>query len=120
MDLYYIKLKSGQDIISGFKEYEEHEAIQLIDPLEVSLSPSDGLFCKDFLYLSSSDTVFIDLEDVLFISPAGERSISTYNQWSEQRPKSTKDTMTKEIEESEEELEELFTAMLESNSSIKH
>lgn len=120
-ELYYIKLKTGQDLIASFTEVKDHECVQLHEPLEVQISPENGFFCKDFLYLAEGEHVFIDMNDILFIAPAGHNSVSTYEKWRSQKPsKVERQIIDRELSESDEELEELFSAILESNHNTKH
>ena len=117
MNLLHIKLKNGQDILA--KEVKtKSEAIIIKDPLQIDIDPVRGLFGKSWDLLSRPDTLKLGLEHIIFCYPATELAYEYYDEFSFKVHKT--EGSNEYNDEDVNELEELFSALMQSKNSIIH
>lgn len=117
MELKHIKLRTGEDLVAParfIKDKVGYQALEVTTPVSIHMDPNLGFYAKSWLLLSKDNTVILNLEDVMFCKPASDTAEEYYNEFVYKYSSET------QIDEDTSELEELFTTMLESKTSIKH
>ena len=113
-----IKLRTGEDIV-GIVEQEFSDHIVVNNPIEMVMDPVNGFYAKSWLLLAETNTITIFKNDMLFCGNANDKAIHYYEEFSSKiSSQLLKDT--NQDDDYTAELEELFTSLLESKSSIKH
>jgi len=116
MQLIHIKMKNGEDLLGYLVSSTDHH-IEVTTPIAVDIEPSLGFFAKSWLMLSESNSVKLSKEDYMFWSNANKKATEYYEEFMHRltdRPDTQHDA------DYTSELEDVFTALLESKSSIKH
>lgn len=108
----YVKLKNTEDIVAHVVD-ESNEWIIIEDPVCFAIDPHNGLFAKEWIMHSTINTIKIYKSDIFMVSQANREAIKFYNQFKNRHA-------SKKITVSDEELEGMFIAMMESKTSIKH
>ncbi len=119
MQLIHVKMKNGEDLL-GYLGGQTSESIELITPISIVIDPHVGLFAKSWLLFSELNSVNIFNSDYMFFSAASRKAIDYYDEFMH---KINDSQMQKQVEEDTDfntELEEVFTAMMESRSTTKH
>lgn len=116
MNLLYIKLKSGHDLLAQENLDHSDHSISVTSPIEVCVDPTHGFFIKSWTLLSATNHIQIPRIEVLFCYPASEKAYTYYEEFTA-RMTDRSDNFT---DEDVSEYEELFSTMLEAKSSIKH
>lgn len=115
MNLIHIKLKNGEDILAQEDPLKSEFGIRVTAPISVHLDPIHGFFAKSWLALSSTNTVIIDNNDIMFLNPASDKGFEYYEEFIK-RIASDDDVDLDEVNE----LEQMFEAILQSKSSKLH
>jgi hypothetical protein len=116
--LYHIKLRNGEDLLS-FKE-SSSDAYELVAPITVIVDPHVGLFAKSWLLLSECNSVTLKSDDVLFANKASARAREYYDEFMHKMHERTTVQHHEDDTEFNKELEDIFTAMMESKSVRKN
>jgi hypothetical protein len=116
-----IKLMSGDDII-GVVETEDDETVTINNPIQVFVDPVNGLFAKSYLMFSIENTAVFYRGDIIHISKANDSACEYYDQFVRRIAANKENSMFEEelLQSEEEDIEEMFTSMLEAKSSVKH
>lgn len=114
--LINIKLKNSEDIV-GYISEETPEWVDVLDPVSFDLDPHNGVYVKSWTLFSVLDIVRIDKKDISFMSQANDEAEMYYNQYMD-KLNSRNNPPTNESYDND--LETIFSAMLESRKSIKH
>jgi|TARA_B110000908_G_scaffold4109_1_gene5313 hypothetical protein len=120
--LIHIKLSNGEDLIANSIS-EDDDQISIENPVQVRIHPVHGFFAKSWMLLSEENSVSINKKDVLFLGKANEKATEYYDTFVSRLAElqsgdnyNLKDT----IDDDESTLEEVFSALIESKSSVKH
>lgn len=117
--LVALKLKSGEDLI-GVLNFEDDNLISIGNPMEVNIDPVHGFYVRSFLLLTKSNAVQLIKDDIIFIDDANDKAISYYEEFNDQLSKGKRTAELQDTEDFESELEEVFTAMIESKNTKLH
>lgn len=117
MELKHIKLRTGEDLVGPaefIKDNLGYRALRIITPVSIHMDPNLGFYAKSWLLLSKENNIILNLDDVMFCKPASETAEEYYNEFVHKYSEEN-------VNESDtSDIEELFQAMFESKSSIKH
>lgn len=119
MQLLHVKFNNGEDIVTYGQISEDRRSVKIKDPLQIIIDPHNGFFVRNWLMLSENDSVVIPSNKILTIGVASETAVKYYNEYLK-RMQSRKEEDVFEDNSDIESLEELFTSLLESKTSIKH
>ena len=111
--LKHLKLRNREDILCFIGD-SSNTHIDLINPISITMSPSDGMFAKSWLIYSATDVVSIPTNTVMFMNNANDKAIEYYDAF---HTKSSKDYTD---ETSVDEYQEMFEAMMDSKTQTKH
>ena len=111
-----VKLLSGDDIV-GVLEYDNEDVVQISNPIQIDIDPVEGMFARSYLLLSEENTVVFYRSDIVHLARANKKACEYYDEFVTQLGKLSPSF---ELEEDNEDLEDLFTTLLVSRSSIKH
>ena len=115
MDIMNIKLKNGEDLIAQLMEdHTNLQSIKLKAPVKLVSELNTGIYAKNWMFYSDSDEVEIQKVDIFFITNANEESIEWYVSYM------AKNDMSFDLDSDIDSLENIFSAMIESKTSIKH
>lgn len=115
MNLIHIKLKNGEDILAQENPEKSDIGVIVTAPISVHLDPVHGFFAKSWMALSSTNTVLINSNDIMYCYPASERGLEYYDEFI--RRFATEDNIDPEDTN---ELEQLFEAMMQAKASKLH
>ena len=115
MKLVHVKLKHGEDLIGHLiSTYTANT--EIYTPIALAIDPTTGIFAKSWLLFSEANSVRIQSSDYLFYSDASQKAIQYYDEFmhqvADERPTPTSDEVDKDLD--------MFVALMESKSSIKH
>ena len=117
MDLIHIKLKNGQDIL-GLDLGSCVGCVNIQNPVQVKIHPTQGFYAQSFLLFSEEDTIIIDDGDILIRSKANQRGIDCYNSFFEEvQERKYLDDIDNEDEQ---EMEDRLMALIDSKNAVKH
>ena len=116
VDIVNVKLKNGSDLV-GVLSKQEDKFVIMENPVEIHADPQYGFYAKSWLLLSEESLVTLDRSDIFYVQTANDKAISYYEEFLD---KVSSDRKSMSDDEFTHELEEVFTAMLESRSTIKH
>lgn len=119
MQLIHVKMKNGEDLI-GYLGENNKGVIELITPISIGIDPAYGIFAKSWLLFSELNSVTIQLADYMFFSAASRKATECYEEFMHKFNEKEQQKQLEEDSEFTSELEDVFTAMMESRSSIKH
>ncbi len=110
-----IKLKNGEDLIAQLVEDHTNAiSVKLKAPVKLISELNTGLYAKNWMFHSNEDEVEIQKTDIFFITHANEDSVEWYIEYVK------KNDISLEIDSDIDSLENIFSAMIESKTSIKH
>lgn len=115
MNLIHIKMKNGEDILAQEEPEKCDEGVIVTAPISVHLDPVNGFFAKSWMALSSTNTVIINTNDIMFCYPASETGFEYYEEYIK-RLATEDDVDVEQVDE----LEQLFEAMMQSKTSKLH
>lgn len=115
MDLVHVKLKTGEDLV-GYLENRLDSSIRVNSPVQMTVDPNFGFFAKSWLLLSQENSVHLKLEDLYFCHKASDKAERYYDEFMHRIHQDDRPTDL----EFDSELEDIFTAMVEAKSSLKH
>jgi hypothetical protein len=116
VDIVNVKLKNGADLVGILTKHED-KFVVMENPVEIHADPNHGFFAKSWLLFSEESLVTLDRSDIFYVQVANEKAIGYYEDFLD-KVSSDKKIVTDDDFTSE--LEEVFTAMLESRATIKH
>ena len=96
MELYHIKLHTGQDLI-GTVEFGEYDEVRISNVLEFVSDAKYGVYTKKWLHLSEGNETFINYADTLFINKASQDAVEMYIEVLERRMNDTLEEMYGDI-----------------------
>ena len=111
-----VKLKNGDDIVAILHS-DEDEFVILENPVQIEADPEHGFFARSWLLLSDEDFVTLDKQDLFYIHNASDKSIGYYEDFVE-KVTSKKGVVTDEDFTTD--LEDVFNAIMDSRSAVKH
>jgi len=115
MQLMHVKLSNHEDVLTYIEISEKDDKVFVFtSPVSVHIDPDRGIYARNWLVFSENNYVNIDANAILFISKANDYAVKYHNEFIKK--------MTKKNDNSydEDDLEEMFTSMLESKESTKH
>lgn len=118
MKLIHMKLKTGDDIV-GYAGESTPTSVEIITPVQISIDPVIGIFAKNWLIFSDINRISIDRELIMFVAGASEKASDYYDELIHRFHEQSK-PIAEDDTEFTNELEDIFTAMMESKESIKH
>lgn len=120
-----LKLLSGQDIIGivedGMPDLDG--PVHVTNPIQVVVDPHQGLYAKSYLLFSEETSCVFAKKDIVHISRASQKASTYYDDFLERIATGfqTEDAdYTMSEDDRNDQLEELFTTLLEAKSSTKH
>jgi len=117
MELIYIKLKNGQDII-GIQGAESVGCCNVENPVQLKIHPTEGFYAQSWLLFSESTSVQIDNDDIFVKSKANTRAEECYNSFYEDMQE--RGFLDELAESDAEEAEDHLMAYIDSKEATKH
>jgi hypothetical protein len=117
-ELFHIKMTNGDDILAFTRDAGSHT--EFYAPIIVQVDPHLGLFAKSWLLLSEVNYVSIGKEHIIFASKASKRAVEYYEEFMHRIHERVEIKKMEEDSEFTSELEDIFTALVESKSAIKN
>jgi|TARA_R110000765_G_scaffold206934_2_gene312013 hypothetical protein len=120
--LIHIKMSNGEDLIANSVSEDETDLI-IENPVQVRIHPIHGFFAKSWMLLSDENTVSLNKNDILFSGKANEKATEYYDTFvSRLEELQSEDNYSLEdnLDDDNATLEDVFTALIESKSSVKH
>lgn len=120
--LIHIKMSNGEDLIANSVSEDETDLI-IENPVQVRIHPIHGFFAKSWMLLSDENTVSLNKNDILFSGKANEKATEYYDTFVSRLEKLQSEdnySLRDSIADDESTLEEVFSALIESKSSVKH
>lgn len=115
MDIINIKLKNGEDLIAQLMEdHTNHSSVKLKTPIKLVSELDTGIYAKNWMFYANDDEVEIQKTDIFFITHANDESIEWYIGYIKSND------IPLDMESDIDSLENIFSAMIESKTSIKH
>jgi hypothetical protein len=111
-----LKLKNGSDLIAILTK-DEDKFVVVDNPVEIQTDPTHGFYAKSWLLFSDESLVTLDRSDIFYIQTANEKAIGYYEDFID-KVSADKSVVTDEDFTSD--LEDVFTAMMESRTTVKH
>ena len=118
MELYHIKFKNGEDLL-GYIDDIATNLLEIRSPITVSIDPHLGLFAKSWLLFSDTNSAVIDKSNVILLSKASNTASEYYNEFIHKQQEHAIRMEYKEASTMNQELEDIFTAMIESKNTIR-
>ena len=119
-----IKLSSGQDIIGVVEagNVETGENVLVNNPIQVVVDPHQGLYAKSYLLFSEETSCVFSKKDIIHMSKASTKATQYYDDFVVRITTGyqTEDADYSMSDDDNDDLEDMFTTMLEAKSSIKH
>jgi len=117
MKLLHIKLDNGEDLLAKGTVNKQQKTVELHHPITVTVDPDFGLFAKSWMLLSESNSISLSTNKIIYVTNANANAVSYYKQFFDSLAEKQ---AQQHIEQHTDDLEDVFTAILESKSSIKH
>lgn len=114
-----IKLVSGDDII-GVLDYDDDDMVAVMNPIQIEIDPREGMFAKSYLMLSEENTCVFYRSDIVHLARANKKACEYYEEFIAKLGKLGEEYEDEEESSFNDELEDMFTTMLESKVSTKH
>ena len=111
-----VKLKNGDDLVAILIS-DEDMFVVLANPVQIEADPYHGFFARSWLLLSDKNFVTVDKEDLFYVHNASDKSIGYYEDFVE-KVTSKKGVVTDEDFTTD--LEDVFNAIMDSRSAVKH
>lgn len=109
------KLKTGEDLVGVVVE-STPESITVNHPIQILVHPQHGYFAKSWMMLSDDNEVQINKSDTLWVTNANDRAIEYYDEFLLELANREPQT----VEELNDEVEDMWSTLVESNISTKH
>lgn len=119
MRLLHIKLKNGEDLL-GQEDGESTKTLTIVAPISIKIDPSYGIMGMGWCQLSDTNMVELNKSDVLFYNHASKRGYKYYEEFAHKFVGDDLDESEEGESMSDNELEEIFSGLLESKSATKH
>lgn len=119
VELHHIKLQNGEDLLAYMNELDSRHT-EIHAPIMVVIDPHLGLFAKSWLLLSEGNSIVISSSHILFASKASKKAIEYYDEFMHRIHEREQTKQMEEDSEFTSELEDIFTAMVESKSATKN
>ena len=120
--LIHIKMSNGEDLIANSIS-EDDDQISIENPVQVRIHPVHGFFAKSWMLLSEENSVSLKKKDVLFLGKANEKATEYYDTFvARLHDLQSEDSYNLEdnLADDDATIEDVFTALIESKSSVKH
>ena len=117
MELIYIKLKNGHDII-GIEGAESVGCCNVENPVQLKIHPTEGFYAQSWLLFSESTSVQINDEDIFVKSKANTRAEECYNSFYEDMEE--RGFLDELADSDADEAEEHLMAYIDSKEATKH
>lgn len=119
--LIHIKMSNGEDLIAKSVS-ESATDLTIENPVQVRIHPVHGFFAKSWMLLSAENTVSLSKRDVIFSGKANEKATEYYDTFVSRlaQLQSEDDYSLEDTPDDNNTLEDVFRALIESKSSIKH
>jgi len=121
--LINIKLNNGEELLAKIVD-EDDTVLTIENPVQVDVSPENGIFCKSWLLLSESNIATLNKDaHIFFTQKASDIAVSYYDEFLDriEEQESELDFMDQEeLDEGIDHLEEVLTTLLESKKATRH
>ena len=117
MELIYIKLKNGHDII-GIEGAESVGCCNVENPVQLKIHPTEGFYAQSWLLFSEEKSVKIKDDDIFVKSKANKRATECYNSFYEDMQE--RGFLDELAESDAEEAEDHLMAYIDSKEATKH
>lgn len=110
-----LKTKTGIDLVGVLLD-EKEDYVIVVNPLQVTVDPREGIFARSYLLFSEQNSVCINRSDLMYVQVANGKAIEYYEDF-------RKNLLSREIESDDEyasDIEDMFQTILDSKTSIKH
>lgn len=125
MNLMHIKLKFGDELIANVTDEKVEEGMPFFlfdNPVQVK-STGEGIHAREWLYFSEVNCVWIPSSDIIYMNTTNEEGATYFNRILEMRRIQDEDAAHREMQFSEEEIEEakeMISVFFQSHNSTKH
>lgn len=119
MELVYIKMRNGEDLL-GYLASQTDKDIEIMTPISIEIDPQFGMFAKSWLIFSELNTARISTADYMFFSAASTKATEYYDEFMHRLSEREQTKSLEEDTEFNSELEEVFSALMQSRESTKH
>jgi ABC-type taurine transport system ATPase subunit len=119
MELIHVKMKNGEDLL-GYLGVKTDTSVELITPISIMIDPHLGMFAKSWLIFSDLNAATITDTDYMFFSAASRKAVEYYEEFMHRLNEKDQHRQLEEDTEFTNELEDIFSAMMESRSTTKH
>lgn len=119
MQLVFVKMKNGEELL-GYLGNKTDNAIEIVTPICISIDPTLGIFAKSWLIFSDLNSAWITDSDYMFFSAASRKATEYYDEFMHNMAEKEQRRNLQEDTEFTNELEELFSAMIDSKGNTKH
>jgi hypothetical protein len=117
MELIYIKLKNGHDII-GVEGAESVGCCNVENPVQLKIHPTEGFYAQSWLLFSEEKSVKIMDDDIFVKSKANKRATECYNSFYEDMEE--RGFLDELADSDADEAEEHLMAYIDSKEATKH
>ena len=118
MELIHVKLNNGEDLLGYGTICKDKKVVDIQQPISVKVDPSLGIYAIKWLHFSETNRAKIPTYKIMSVDKASQTGIDCYEDFIYRH---RDDGMSADdLSESVNELEELFTMMIEAKASIKH
>ena len=117
MELIYVKLKNGQDII-GIQGAESTGCCNVENPVQLKIHPTEGFYAQSWLLFSESTSVQIKDDDIFVKTRANRRAAECYNSFHEDMEE--RGVLDELAHSDADEAEEQLMAYIESKEATQH
>lgn len=118
MELIHVKLNNGEDIIGYGLVDSSNDTIIIEHPISVKVDPSLGVYATKWLHFSERNNAVIPIVKVMSVDKASQSGSDCYEDFMHNNPDNS--MTAEELSDSVNELEDMFTTMLEAKISTKH
>lgn len=119
MQLVHVKMRNGEDLL-GYLGTQNSDYIELVTPISINIDPQFGLFAKSWLLFSEMNSAHITSTDYMFFSAASRKATEYYDEFMHKFSEKEQIQTLEEDTDFSTELEEVFSAMMQSRESTKH
>ena len=119
MELVHIKMRNGEDLL-GYLTSQTEKDIEIMTPISIMIDPQFGMFAKSWLIFSELNSARISTTDYMFFSAASRKATEYYEEFMHRLSEREQVKTIEEDTEFNSELEEVFSALMQSRESTKH
>lgn len=110
------KLKSGEDLV-GILVNDMSESFTVHAPIQIMVHPQHGYFAKSWMMLSDDNEVEVNKVDTIWVTNANAKAIDYYDEFIDELYKLKEPETAEQLND---EIEDLWSSLIESNMSTKH